>query len=311
MGLFDNLWVMKHKPSTLEEMVLSDDNRIFFEEIRRKGECPNLMLAGLPGLGKTSVSHIIVNDILDCQYIYINASDENGIDTIRTKIMSFAQTRSLDGKIKVAILDECDNISGQGQAALRNVMEEYAATTRFILTCNYPYKIIPAIHSRCQSVDMTPPFDDCFKHCIGILKKEKVKVDAENKKKLYDLIKSIYPDLRKIINVLQKNTINGKLVIKQYDGNLDFAADIFDRLISKKDVMVIRKHVILSEINFANDYRQLLHDLHEVVFNSKLSTDKKRDILIHIGMSLLQHEQVQDKEINFFTCLLEISRLLN
>jgi replication factor C small subunit len=311
MGLFDNLWVMKYRSLKLDDVILSTDNRAFFEEIRRKAECPNLMLTGSPGIGKTLVSKVIVEDLLDCQYIYINASDESGIDTIRTKVMAFAQTRSLDGKIKVVILDECDGITFIGQQALRNAMEEYAATTRFILTCNYPYKVIPAIHSRCQSIDMTPPFDDCFKHCIGILKKEKVKVDTENKKKLYELIKSIYPDLRKIINVLQKNTIDGKLVINQYDGNLDFAADILDKLISKKDILSIREYVIHNEINFSNDYRQLLHDLHSVVFKSAICLDKKRDMLIHIGISLLHHEQVMDKEINFFTCMLEISRLLN
>jgi len=317
MGVFDNLWCFKHAPKKLEDLVLTIDNRAFFEDIRRKGECPNLMLAGSPGLGKTTISKIIVNDILDCQYLYINASEESGVDVVRSKIMSFAQTRSIDGKIKVVILDEIDGASNSvatgrtsAQQALRNVMEEFAGTTRFILTCNYPYKVIPAIHSRCQSVDMTPPYEECLVHCINILKKEKVKVNAENKKKIVELIKSIYPDIRKIINTLQKNTINNELIIRQFDSNLEFASAVFEKLTTKKDVMGIRAYVIQNEITFGNDYRQLLHDLHEVVYQSSLALDKKSNILICLGNALLYHEQVADKEINFFTCLLEITKML-
>jgi DNA polymerase III delta prime subunit len=319
MELFANCWPEKYRPKTLNDIVLTPENRKYFEQIREKGECPNLMLSGPPGIGKTSNSHIIVKDILDCQYIYINASEENGIDTIRSKVINFAQTRSIDGKIKIVILDEADGLHGpsggsgrtSAQQALRNVMEEYAGTTRFILTCNYPFKVIPALHSRCQEIDLTPPFEECVKHCIGILKKEKVKVPEEHKQKLFKLIKNIYPDLRKIINTLQKNVINNTLNIKKIESNLDFALAVFKNITSKKPIELIREHVIQNEIHFNNDYLQLLHDMHDIVFKTNMDSNIKRDMLIHLGIAMLNHEQVMDKEVNFFTTVLEITKLLD
>lgn len=317
MDIFSNLWCEKYRPKTLEDIVLSKENRLYLQEIKTKGECPNLMFFGNPGIGKTTLSKIIVNNLLNCQYIYINASEEAGIDTIRSKVINFAQTRSIDGKIKVVILDEADGMSstqgGSGrtsaQQALRNVMEEYAETTRFILTCNYPYKVIPALHSRCQDIDLTPPFQDCLKYCTNILKNEKIQVAPEEIQKLSKLIKNLYPDLRKIINTIQKNISNNTLNIKKIESNLDFAQDILKKILSKKPLETTREYVIQNEINFNNDYLQLLHDLHEVVYKSSLSADKKRDALICLGVSMLNHEQILDKEINFFTTVLELSKL--
>src|SRR6476469_5737122 len=151
--MFNDLWVEKYRPKTLDELVLDSDNRTYFNSLKGKQEIPNLLFLGPPGIGKTTLSKIIVKEILNCQYLYINASDESGIDTIRNKVKSFAQTRSMDGKVKICLLDECDHLSSvnsglgntNAQAALRNLMEEYSGTTRFILTGNYRHKIIPAL----------------------------------------------------------------------------------------------------------------------------------------------------------------------
>ena len=140
--MFDSLWVEKYRPKTLGDIILSDDNLSIIEKYQTENEIPNLLFAGCQGVGKTTLAKILVNDVLECQYLYINASDENGIDTIRSKVTQFAQTRSLDGKIKVIILDECDGLSQDAQRALRNTMEEYAEITRFILTANYSHRII-------------------------------------------------------------------------------------------------------------------------------------------------------------------------
>ena len=120
------------------------------------------------------LAKVLAKQVLDCQYLYINASDENGIDTIRSKVTQFAQTRSIDGNIKIIILDECDGLSQDAQRALRNTMEEYAEITRFVLTANYSHRIIPALQSRCQSLDLTPPLELCVDRVIHILKSENI-----------------------------------------------------------------------------------------------------------------------------------------
>ena len=153
-----NIWVEKYRPTKLADMVLSDSLRAFVEECRTKGEIPNMLFVGNAGTGKTTLAKVIVSEILDAQYLYINASEKNGIDEVRTSILTFAQTKSIDGKIKVIFLDEFDNFTDAGQRALRNVMEEYAGNTRFILTGNYLHRIIQPIQSRCQVfTDFTPP----------------------------------------------------------------------------------------------------------------------------------------------------------
>lgn len=317
-SIFNNLLVEKYRPSKLEDLVLTEENRKYFEDIKRKQEIPNLMFSGSPGTGKTTLAKILVKDILDCQYMYINASDESGVDTIRSKVMSFAQTKSIDGKLKVVILDECDGLSAtsgtagrtSAQQALRNVMEEYTANTRFILTCNYPYKVIPALHSRCQTFDLTPPFEDCVKRCVEILNAENIKVENGNKKRLYDLLKSRYPDLRKMINTMQKNIINNELHITTTIDESSFAKEIFNKLVAKDNITTIREFIITNEISFSNDYHQLLKDLFEVIFNSTMEFNKKRTAMLFISESMYKHQIVMDTEINCFACLIAISEIL-
>ena len=166
--MLNSIWTEKYRPKTLNEMVLSPDNRNYFSSL--KGEVPNLLFIGTPGIGKTTIAKVIVQDILKCQYLYINASDENGIDTIRNKVNNFSQTKSFDGNIKIVILDECDGITIDGQRALRNTMEEYSAYTRFILTANYKHKIIPPIQSRAQCFDLNPVISDVVTRIGYILK---------------------------------------------------------------------------------------------------------------------------------------------
>jgi replication factor C small subunit len=297
--MFQNLFVEKYRPKTLADIVLSVEERSYFESLKSKEEIPNLLFAGNPGTGKTTLSKIIATDILDCQYLYINASDENGIDTIRSKVIGFASTKSLDGKLKLVLFDECDALTLDSQKALRNVIEEYSHNTRFIFTCNYLFKIIPALQSRCQIFNLIPPLDGVLNRVVAILKNEGIVVSSTEKPKLVELVISGYPDMRRIINDLQKFSYTGTLIIKdnQVKG---IANKVVDKIRGKITPQELRKYVIEREQEFSGDYLQLLKEMFEVFFE----TDTNANNLLIISEGMYKDAIVVDKEINWFsTCL--------
>ena len=304
--MFNNLWVEKYRPATLDEMVLSDSNKTYFKSI--KDEIPNLLFVGTPGIGKTTIARIIVQDILKCQYLYINASDENGIDIIRSKVSSFSQTKSIDGKIKVVILDEADGITLDGQRALRNTMEEYSSYTRFILTANYKHKIIPAIQSRTQYFDFTPNLSDVVDRVIYIIKEEGIHITASEKAKLGKLLKDNYPDIRKTINLVQKYSATGTLKIDGGSDSNEIVDKIYEFLKGKK-VLELRKYLIENENEFQGDYASLLKLYLNYVYSSDINTDSKKQIIMIISEHLYRDAFVLDKEINAFACLCQLEKL--
>ena len=304
---FNSLWIEKYRPKSLGDIVLSKDDREFFESLDTKKVIPHLLFAGVQGTGKTSLAKIIVNNVLDCQYLYINASDENGIDAVRGKIVGFAKTKALDGKIKVVLLDEADNISLDGQKALRNVIEEFAANTRFILTCNYLFKVIPPIQSRCQIVNLIPPVEGVVQKVVDILKKEKVTIPEDQKPLLLDHVRKSLPDLRRIINDIQKYSISNTLQIKN-EISTEFAQTVHKKIVGAEKLADIRKYIIENEKEFSNDYRQLLKELFEVTFNSTLKEDVKTNWLLTIAKGMEMDAFVVDKEINCFATLINLSR---
>lgn len=317
--MFDEyIWSQKYRPKTLADIVIDENTRASFTDLIAKKQIPNLMLSGNPGVGKTTLAKVLVNE-LQADHLYINASDETGIDTIRSKVIGFSETRSLNGGIKIVILDEADGLSGvvasgraSAQQALRNVMEEYSENTRFILTANYPSKIIPALHSRCQHIDLIPPLQECAKFCFNILVKEGVKFSGEDKKQLGKLIKSRYPDMRKIINSLQQNTVDGVLTIQDDSERLYVAQKVFKMVTNnnhlKKPMKEIRKFIIQNEAEF-QDYHDLLTDLFEVVFESDLEEARKAEMLLIITEAMYRHTIVMDQEINCFSAIIQLLRV--
>lgn len=305
---FNTIWFEKYRPKTLDTILLSEENRKILEEFKNKRDIPHLLFVSTPGTGKTSLAKIIVNDILKCDYLYINASDENGIDTIRHKIIGFAQTKSFDGGIKVIILDEADSLSAEGSRALRNVMEEYAESTRFILTANYKHKIITPIQSRCQTLIFEHNVNDVVKHCYNILKKENIIVPKEKFNLLGMLIKSNFPDFRKILNELQKYSLSGTLDIPNSLIKDGFLVDLYNKIL-EDDVISIRKFIISNEVVFQSDYHSLLKGLLNYIYDENIESLKKKEAILIITEYMYRHTFVMDAEINTFACIINLSKL--
>lgn len=305
-NMFDNLWVEKYRPNTLSEMVMSDQNRAIFEKYTKDKEIPNLLFVGPAGIGKTSLARIICKSMLECQYLYINASDENGIDTIRTKVTNFARTKSFDGNIKCIILDETDGLSLDAQRALRNTMEEYSSLTRFILTANYNHRIIPPLQSRCQTFDLTPPLDACNSRITSILNSEGVTI--EDAPRLEQFVHKCYPDLRKCINEIQKNTIDGVVLLDNLVKIKDVFVESVYKIVTQGLAIKARKKVIENEHVFGGDYNELLRTLFNHIHeHTGLDQSKKAEQLLIVSEHLYRSAFVMDPEINFYSCMLSLS----
>jgi replication factor C small subunit len=304
---FDKIWVEKYRPATLDDIIL--DERTLKQVKEFKEEIPNLLFVGNPGTGKTTLARIIVNDVLGCNYLYINASDESGIDTIRHSITNFAQTKSFDGKVKVVILDEADGLTTQAQSALRNTMETYAKYCRFILTANYKHKIIPALQSRCQALDIKPVVELAVKRCYNILKNENIKVPEEQKKKFIQLVKRHFPDLRKTINELQKNIIDSELCIVSVTGDNELLEAVYKKIASKNSLEA-RRYLIENEDRFQGDYDTLLGNYLNFIYTANIEDLKKKEMIAIIADHLYKSAFVVDKEINAFACLVNLENTL-
>ena len=300
---FDKIWVEKYRPAKLDDIILDKRTLKIVKEF--KNEIPNLLFVGNPGTGKTTLARVIVNDILGCNYLYINASDESGIDTIRHNITNFAQTKSFDGGVKVVILDEADGLTPQAQAALRNTMETFAKYCRFILTANYKHKIIPALQSRCQALDIKPVVELAVKRCYHILKNENVKVSDEQKIKFIQLVKRHFPDLRKAINELQKNVIDSELCIANINSDSELLETIYKKIVSKNSLEA-RRYLIENEDRFQGDYDTLLSNYLNFIYTANIVDLKKKEMIAIIADHLYKSAFVVDKEINAFACLVNL-----
>lgn len=300
----DYIWSQKYRPETLNEFAGNVVIRDKFKEYIDNNDIPNLLLTGKNGTGKTTLAKIIVKNI-DCDYIYINASDENNIDTVRNKIKSFATSVGFK-KLKVIILDEADYITINGQAALRNLMEVTSKNARFILTCNYYNKIIEPVISRCQTFDIKPIDKvDVAARIIHILDSESIKYD---KKDVVFIINSFYPDIRKIINEMQKYSTNNVLKISEEKIiDSDYKLKILNILIgndSKKKKFDSIRQIIANNsiVNFVELYKFLYDNIDELNYTPS-------DVILILAEHEYQDAFVVDKEITFCACIAQILNL--
>lgn len=308
-NIFDSLWVEKYRPQTLKDLVLDPQVREYFINAINKGEIPHLLFCGPAGTGKTTLAKILVKE-LDAVYRYINASDERSIDTVREKIVPFAQTKSIDGQLKIIILDEVDGFTPDAQRALRNIIEEYSDNLRFVLTANYKNRIATPLKSRTISFELMPPFKEVTTRIVHVIASENITVNDDQKILLKNLINKNYPDVRKIIGLIQKYTKDGILnIVESVDTSL-FAREVIKNIKSRKNINDVREFIIQNESDFNSDYLTLLKTLFEEIYAMEFTEDKKAQALVLIGDAMYKHQFVMDYEINAYCCVLGLCKIL-
>ena len=293
------LWVERYRPQDLSTYVGNEHLKNKVERFLDDGNVPHLLLYGRAGGGKTTLAKIIVNNT-ECDYLYINASDERNIDLVRDKLKTFASSVGFK-PMKVVILDEADYLNvNSAQPALRNLMETFSAHYRFILTCNYVEKIIDPIQSRCQTYKIIPPSKkEVAVHAKTILEKENISFDLDD---LALVVTAGYPDLRKVINELQRMSINGKLTVDK-DGMIhnEFKLQFLDAIRTGESISTIRKMV--ADSNFT-EYTELYRLLYDEV--ESFGVEKMPEIIADISKGSYQDVLVVDKEINFIATVSNI-----
>ena len=296
-----SLWVEKYRPTTLDTYIGNEHLKSKVKVYLESGDLPHLLLFGRAGTGKTTLAKLLVNNI-NCDYLYINASDENSVDVVREKVKNFASTMGF-AEMKVIILDECDYITPNAQAALRNLMETFSKHCRFILTCNFVERIIDPIQSRCQSFQIIPPDrKQVAVHMSNILQSENVTSDNKD---IVTLVNGGYPDIRRVINSAQRQVVDNKLVIDeamitQNDYKLSLL-EILKTQDKKNSFKNIRQLIADSKVTDFSDLFRLLFDTID---------DWGRGHIAECILLLSQYQQsdavVVDKEINIMAMFTEI-----
>ena len=300
------LWVEQYRPRDIKSCVLPKSLKTSLQSFVDKETLPNLILSGGPGVGKTTAARAMLEQI-GATYMFINGSEESGIDVLRTKIKNFASTVSLEGGKKYLILDEADYLNPQStQPALRGFIEEFHKNCGFILTCNYKNRIIPALQSRCSVIDFVIPKAEknklatqFFNRVIGILNENEIKF---NEKVVAELINNHFPDWRKVLNELQRYSVAGEIdagiLVNLGDKNIK---DLMG-MMKKKEFTNVRKWVVDSLDNDSDKlFRSIYDNLYEFIDPSSIP-----HAVVALGEYQYKAAFVADLEINMMACLTEI-----
>ena len=296
-----SLWVEKYRPTRLENYVGNEHLKAKVERYIKSNDVPHLLFYGRAGTGKTTLAKLIVKNI-ECDYLYINASDENSVDTVRNKVRQFASTIGFKD-MKVIVLDECDYITPNAQAALRNLMETFSKHCRFILTCNFVERIIDPLQSRCQVFEIIPPNKkDVAVHLTKVMDKENTTYDNEDLKVLID---SSYPDVRKIINATQRSVVDNKVVMdRQSTIQNDYKLKVLDILKTQDKKTAFANLRQLLADNAIRDYSDCFRLLYDNV--DEFAAGNMAAVILILARYEQSDMQVVDKEINFMVMLIEL-----
>ena len=300
-----SLWVERYRPTKLENYIGNEHLKSKVDVYLKSGDMPHLLLFGRAGTGKTTLAKMLVNSI-ECDYLYINASDENSVDTVRNKVRNFASTIGFKD-MKIIILDECDYITPNAQAALRNLMETFSKHCRFILTCNFVERIIDPIQSRCQSFQIVPPSKkEVAVHLHNILTEEEVACKMDD---VVSLVNAGYPDIRRVINSAQRQVVDGMLVIdEQALMENDYKLTLIEILKkdNKKDAFKkIRKLLADSKVTDFSDGFRLLYDTLD-----DWASGHTAEVILVLAEGQRDDIVVVDKEINFMATMVKLLTII-
>ena len=293
-------WVIKYAPFKIDEMIMNQSLKDMFNNMIETKTLSNMTLYGIAGCGKTTLAKLIPYQ-LDYYVHFQSCSADGSIDMIKTTILNYCQVMTEANKQKIVILDEADQISQQGQMALRNIIVDALPDTRFILTCNYLDKIIPALQSRCTPIKIEFSVKDVVEYIMKILNKENIKFTKDSLIKfINNVIKKQYPDVRSIIERLQLSCQSGELIlIDNFNNTVE--NEVIDFILSTDNIIKIREYLLNNEDKFSGDYIKLAGDL----FNAVTNDTKKMMI---IAEYLYKMSLVFDKEIQFTAMLIELKK---
>ena len=299
------LFVEKYRPVSLENYIGNQHLKTKVSKYINTGDIPHLLLHGKAGTGKTTLAKLLVSNI-DCDQMYINASDENNVETVRNKIKVFASSVGFKD-LKVIILDECDFLTPNAQAALRNLMETFSKHCRFILTCNFVERIIDPIQSRCQSYQIIPPSKkEVAIHTSNILNTEGITYDNND---IVAMVNSGYPDIRRIINAVQRNIVDNNLVVDTESMvQNDYKLQVLEILQTQDKKLAFKNLRQLLADSQIRDYADLFRLLYDDI--DSYGKGHIAEVILTIAKYELSDAQVVDKEINAMAMLIEILNII-